>query len=223
MATVVSVMDRPGFQANTDVVVVVDPERHVLLWVPRDLWCSVIGDRISRAFALGGHPLLTAALAEHGIDALNGICVGREAVGAALAETTVRVPVDEPVEFWYPLSPEASIREGRRRISFEPPSEDLEGERIHWWIGARYRVRGAGSDLERIERQQTFVAALLRQGFDFGRFLDPDLPVLIAGADAIGDVSQVDADWRFETLGGLVPERIAGKLVLSRKPPPEES
>ena len=223
MATVVSVMDRPTFGANTDVVVVVDPEQAVLLWIPRDLWSSVIEDRINRAFARGGHELLTAALAEHGIDAGNGICVGREAVAAALAGVSVRVPVDEPLEFWYPLAPEAPIEEGRKQIRFEPPSEDLAGERIDWWIGARYRVHGAGSDLERIGRQQTFVAALLREGFDFRRLLDPALPVSISDAEAVDDVSQVRASWQLQTLGELVPETIAGMQVFTREPRLERS
>ena len=41
--------------------------------MPRDLWCEDLGDRINRAYELGGHAGLKAALAEHGIDAEHGL------------------------------------------------------------------------------------------------------------------------------------------------------
>jgi anionic cell wall polymer biosynthesis LytR-Cps2A-Psr (LCP) family protein len=218
MATVVSIMDRAEADANTDVIVVADPKRRSLLWIPRDLWSPLIENRVNRAFALGGHEGLRSALAGHGIDAEHGICLGRPAVAAALEGISVRVPVEARLEFWYPLAPEAPIEAGRKLVRFEPPEEELAGERIHQWIGARYRVEGPGSDLDRIRRQQTLLAALLRSGFDFGRVLDPALPVLISAAEAIAEISQVREDWCFETLAGLVPRLIDGKDVLTVPP-----
>jgi hypothetical protein len=43
MATVVSVMDRPSFEARADNIAIVDPWERTLTWVPRDLWCEGIG------------------------------------------------------------------------------------------------------------------------------------------------------------------------------------
>ena len=60
-------MDRSGWPANTDNIVVVDPAEQRFLWVPRDLWCEGVGDRINAAFGRGGHRGLVEALAEHDI------------------------------------------------------------------------------------------------------------------------------------------------------------
>jgi hypothetical protein len=40
---------------NTDIVVVAEPERKLLRWIPRDLWCARLGDRINAAFRHGRH------------------------------------------------------------------------------------------------------------------------------------------------------------------------
>src|SRR5215212_5544445 len=154
MATVIGVMDRDSFGANTDVIVLADSSARELLWIPRDLWCESLGDRVNRAFALGGHVGLSVALAEHGIAGEHSVCLLPAAVGSAFDGLEVEVPVDERIELWYPLAPQRSIKEGRKRVVFEPPVERLAGERLHQWIGARYGVARPGSDLERIRRQQ---------------------------------------------------------------------
>jgi anionic cell wall polymer biosynthesis LytR-Cps2A-Psr (LCP) family protein len=58
----VAVMDRDSWGANTDNLAVVDPHRRSVVSVPRDLWCTSVGDRINRAWAEGGAPRLIAAL-----------------------------------------------------------------------------------------------------------------------------------------------------------------
>jgi hypothetical protein len=216
MATAIGVMDRAGFDADTDVLVVVDPPLERLLWVPRDLWCERIEDRVNAAFKLGGHPLLIAVLAEHGLAVANSVCLDRRAAEAGLRGLTVEVPVSQRLEFWYPLAPQRPIEEGRKRVVFEPPAETLSGERIHQWIGARYRVAAPGSDLDRIGRQQVLVRALLRKGFGFGLFIAPDLPVRVSNPEAIEEIARVRPGWRFETLSNLEPVRIQGKEVLRR-------
>jgi hypothetical protein len=40
MPTVLGIMDGGGWAGNTDIVVVADPERKLLRWIPRDLWCD---------------------------------------------------------------------------------------------------------------------------------------------------------------------------------------
>ena len=218
MATVVSVMDRASFKANTDNIVVVDPEERRLTWVPRDLWCEEIGDRVSRAFALGEHDLILAALASHGISVQHSICLSREAVESGLEGATVMMPVRERLDLWYPLYPTGKIKEGRKRVAFEPPVARLSGERIHQWIGARYRVGAGGSDFQRIRRQHELVAVMLGDGFDFRRFLDSPEAVMVSSQDAIDEVSRVRAGWRFETVGGLEYARRDEKEVLVREP-----
>jgi hypothetical protein len=217
VATAVGIMDEPGLAARTDVLVVADPSVRRLLWVPRDLWCEGIGDRVNEAFRLGGASAVTGALAEHGIEADHVLCLGRELTAAALEGITVTVFVRERMEFLYPL-PGMTVPEGNRPIVFEPPAETLSGERIHEWLGARFKPRGGGSDLERIERQKLFLLALLESGFDFAAALraGPAGAISISSSDALAELGAIDAGWSLETLDGLVPAEIGGRQVLRR-------
>jgi len=214
MTTAVAVMDEAGLSGRTDVIVVVDPQGHRLLWVPRDLWCEQAGDRVNEMFRLGGAEGLIAALAENGVRVDHVLCLGRDATEAALEGAQVEVLVPERMEFLYPL-PGLTVPEGNRPVVFEPPVEVLEGERIHEWIGSRFKPRGApGSDLDRIERQKLLLVALLEAGFDFTRALRPGLSVSLSSPDALADLRGVRPGWGLETLGGLVAATIDGKQVL---------
>jgi len=222
VSTIVAVMDRAGFAANTDILVLAQPEARRLLWVPRDLWCDGLQDRLNGAYAAGGAARLIAALAEHDLAAQHCLCLSRAATEAALADARVIVPVPARMEFDYPLAPTRPIEDGSQRIAFDPPFAVLEGERIHQWLGAR-----GGSDLHRLERQKVFLRRLLERGFDFGQFLtNPDW-VQCSGPGVLAELAQVRADWAFETLPHLSPQRINGKLVLVRDvgtlPPPTAS
>jgi anionic cell wall polymer biosynthesis LytR-Cps2A-Psr (LCP) family protein len=216
MTTAVGVMDAPGFDANTDVLVLVDPQARRLLWVPRDLWCQSIRDRVNQAFALGGHEGIALALRDHGLEPDAIMVVARAAAERVLDGIAVEVEVPDPLEFWYPLDPRRPIEDGRKRIRFEPPAELLEGERLHQWIGARYRVHGPGSDLDRIRRQRILVTALLERSVEWGRALqDPD-EVAISGP-ALEELRLVDAGFSTATFADdAVPRTIDGKDVLVR-------
>jgi len=216
---VVAVMDRGEWGANADNIAVVYPRRRRVLVVPRDLWSERAQRRVNRTFAYGGHEGLLAALADNGIRARHCVCVRREATEAALDGASIVVPVPAPLRFWYPLEPQRFIWEGRKQIAFEPPSEVLEGERIHQWLGARYVVDGAGSDLERIERQKVFVRCLLEQGFDFRRFVADPRFVAVSHPKALRELAKVRASWRFDTLSELFPAVEGGAQVLRRHPP----
>jgi anionic cell wall polymer biosynthesis LytR-Cps2A-Psr (LCP) family protein len=215
-------MDRDGFDQRTDNIVVVQPARHRLLWVPRDVWCDQIGDRINGAFAQGGHEGLIAALASLGIPVDHSVCVPRRAVEHALAGITVAVPVEAPLRFWYPLTPTTAIQEGRKPVDFLPPGEDLHGERIHQWLGARHgREPGTrASDLGRIERQQVFVRALLRQRFDFAAVLRGPAEPSISHPAALDDVRRVRRWWRLAWTDD-VADRVLddGRQVLDLRSP----
>jgi anionic cell wall polymer biosynthesis LytR-Cps2A-Psr (LCP) family protein len=215
MTTVVAIMDRADWSANTDNLVVVQPSRRTLLWVPRDLWSVTIGDRVNTAFALGGHRSLIAVLAEHGIRVDHSICVRRDATERALSDLVVAVPVPRLLTFWYPLSPQAAIEDGRKLISFVPPSETLSGERLHQWIGARMEPRRAGgSDFSRISRQQVLLRALLSHGFDFRTVLADPESVRVSNALAIAEAGRVRPDWHFRVMSNVENTRIDGKAVM---------
>jgi hypothetical protein len=218
VSTVVTVMDRDGWDANTDVIVLVEPARRRLLWIPRDTWCPHLGDRVNAAFKRGGHRQLIPALAELGLRADHSVCLARPAIRQALRDASVRVPVARPLVLRYPLAPEQRIEDGEKLVRFDPPVETLEGERVHQWIGARFEAGRPSSDLDRIARQQVFVRALLELRFDFARAVaDPDW-VSTSGPTALDELRAVDPSWRFGTLTRLRPATIAGKAVLVRDP-----
>ena len=216
MATVVSIMDRSEWTANTDNIVVVDAQQQSLTWIPRDLWSPRLHNRVNAAFKLGGHPMLCAALVEQGFPAAESLCLLRDAVTDALRETSVLVPVEEHLRFWYPMAPDLEIEDGRKQVEFSPPTEELSGERIHQWIGARYAVTGPSSDLFRIARQQVLVRRLLEDGFDFTRALANPQSVSSTGASALDELREVRGDWRYEVIDDVVPEKIDGMAVLVR-------
>lgn len=212
MNVMVGITDRRGFDSNTDNLVLVRPGLRELLWIPRDLWCPALGDRINRAFGLGGHQALLAALAEHDLDADASVILSRDATEAALAPASVLVPIPVPMTFAYPLSPTARIEDGRKSITFRPPGEVLRGERIHQWIGAR-----GGSDLHRLERQKILLRRLLEQRFDFRTCLARPAWIRASTPMAIDALAAVNAAWRFDTFGPTIPETIDGRQVLVRR------
>lgn len=211
MSTIVGIMDRAGFEANTDNLVLVDPAVRQLLWIPRDVWCTVVGDRINAAFRKGGHRLLLDAVREHGLAAEHAIVFSRTATETLLARVAVMVPIPVRMTFSYPLVPTAPIEDGSKEIAFVPPAEILRGERVHQWLGAR-----GGSDLHRIERQKVFVRRLLETGYDFRQALADSQGYRQSDPAAVDDLARVRAAWTFATLGATEPAVIDGKQVLLR-------
>ncbi len=210
-------MDRSSWTARTDNIVVVDAEQQTLTWVPRDLWSPMLGNRINIAYQQGGHAMLLAALVEQGQAVDEGLCLLRDAVGNALRNVSVRVPVEERLRLWYPMEPEREIEDGRKLVEFNPPSEVLSGERIHQWLGARYAVDRSGTDFTRIRRQQVFVRQLIEDGFDFTRALADPALISMTSDGAPEELRQVRADWRHAVIDDVVPEKIDGKAVLVRR------
>jgi hypothetical protein len=211
MNIVVAVMDRAGFDANTDVLVLVEPAAERLTWIPRDLWCPSLHDRVNSAYRTGGPALLLAALAEHGLVAGHHLCLSRTATEAVLASVRVLVPVPARMEFEYPLTPTAPIEAGSKTIEFTPPMEVLQGERVHQWIGAR-----GGSDLHRLARQAVLLRRLLEQDFDFSAAVADPSSFAISDPVVLDELRTVRPTWTMETLGGAVPATIDGKQVLVR-------
>lgn len=216
-ATVVGVMDRDNWTARTDNVVVVDAKRRRLVWVPRDLWSDAVGDRINEAFAQGGHDLLEAAVREHGLPAESSVVLLRSGVERALEGLRVTVPVDRRRRYWYPLAPTLRLQDGRKLVCFDPPLEALSGERIHQWVGARRSADDPPPtlpDLDRIERQQVLVRALLEDGFAFAKALEDPALASIAGSRALDVLCAVRPTWDLGTHRRFQPAMVEGKMVL---------
>ncbi len=206
-------MDEDNWTSNTDVMVLVDLRRRRLTWVPRDLWSARLGNRINTAFAAGQ---LLPALADLGFPCDGALCLRRGATIAALAGVDVEVPVERPLDFWYPLTPTQPIQDGRKQVSFRPPSERLTGERVHQWIGARYAVTGHSADLYRLARQGVLLRALLQQGADFAKVLADPALVRMEGADPLPVLRQVTADWQMRVFRRVHGKTFAGRMVLVR-------
>jgi hypothetical protein len=220
VSTVVAVMDQPGPDANTDVIVVAHPGRRELLWVPRDLWSERYGCRVNGVFALRGGSALLRALGDLGIRARDWVCVPRDVSEAALAKVNVTVPVARPLRYWYPVDRERPIEKGRRVVAFDPPHERLVGPRVHEWLGARYGVGRYAGDIERIGRQQVFLRELLRGNPSPGDAFGPHRAKLsISSARALDELRLVDPGWRMTTVDDWAPETIEGQDVLVARPP----
>jgi anionic cell wall polymer biosynthesis LytR-Cps2A-Psr (LCP) family protein len=218
--TVIGVMDRDDWTARTDIVVVADARRRRLVWIPRDLWCDVVGDRINEAYARGGHELLRAAMREIGLPTEGSVVLLRSAVERAVSELRVTVPVERARRYWYPMSPTSRLEDGAKLVAFEPPQETLSGERIHQWIGARKSAETPAPrlpDLDRIERQQILIQRLLQEGFDFAKTLDDPARVAVSDARALAQLAAVRPDWALRTFSRVEPTTIDGKQVLTRR------
>jgi hypothetical protein len=221
MSVAVAVLDRDDPSACTDNIAVVDAGKALITWIPRDLWCECLQARINAAYGGGGAGQLIAALAEHGYPVEGVLVLFRAAAENALRDVTVEVPVDAALRFLYPMEPRARLEDGAKEVRFDPPAEILSGERIHQWLGARRVPGGAGSDLDRIRRQQVLLRRLLEDGFDFRTVLvDGDLQRW-TGPEAVRDeLRKVRSDWFFETFDDVVPRNIGGQSVLiSRRGP----
>jgi anionic cell wall polymer biosynthesis LytR-Cps2A-Psr (LCP) family protein len=219
-ATVVGIMDRDNWTANTDNIVIVDSRRRSLLWVPRDLWSPVVGDRINAAYSRGGHEAFQSALRELGLPVSASIVFLRSAVERALADLRITVPVTRTRRYWYPATPTSRIQDGAKLVVFEAPQETLEGERIHQWIGARRSADKPAPrlpDLDRIERQQILARRLLQERFAFSRVVEDPTLVSLSAPDALERVASVRADWTMRTLSDVEPVTIEEKHVLIRR------
>ena len=217
MSTVVGIMDRnEPPNARTDINVVVDPQNRTLTWVPRDIYSSLVKNRINAVFSTGGDDeIYRRAMTELGFPVDHSIIVWPETPNRVTTNLKLEVPVDQPMRYFYPLSPWAPIEDGRKEISFMPPAEILSGERIHQWLGARYEAgarRVKFPDLDRCGRQVVFLRRLLETEFDFSPLLDGKTR---ASSDkALSDVRQVDASWEMSVFDQVKEARIEKMQVL---------
>jgi hypothetical protein len=218
--TVVGIMDRDSWNARTDNIVVVDPRKRRLTWIPRDLWSAVADDRINEAFARGGHDVFQAAIRQIGLPARASLVVLRTAVERFLSGLRITIPVDRPRRYWYPMAPTLRLQDGAKLVGFDPPYDVLEGERIHQWIGARSSADTPAPrlpDLDRIARQQVFLRRLLEDGHDFAPVVADAALASVSDAGALDQLGRVRPDWDFRTFDRVEPRHIDGKHVLVRR------
>lgn len=217
MATVLGITDRDFWYAGTDNLVVVDPEKKTALWVPRDMWCAGIKNRVNVAYRDGQHDGLRRALDELGLRADYSVVALRSAAKRILDRVDVELPVTRLLRFRYPLVPDQPIEAGERVIEFRPPKERIFGEKVHWWVGARYcvNVPSESSDFSRIRRQIALLRKLIKDGFDFSSFVGED--VRVSDPRALDELRQVRGDWTFDMLDGVKDAVIRGMMVLIRK------
>ncbi len=218
MATVVGVMDERSLRGRTDVTVVVDPERKHLLWIPRDLWCEDLGDRVNRAFELRGHDGLKAALAEHGIAIDHGLVLSRAATERVIAGLDVMMPVARAsrLPFRKFRAGTSGRRSGRSASTRRRPGS-METS-IHDWLSGRYSSdRNEAGDLGRIRRQQLLLVVLLGERADLSGVLDAAERVRSELGSRAGDLAAVRTGWTCGTFGPLTPRRIDGKEVLTSR------
>jgi anionic cell wall polymer biosynthesis LytR-Cps2A-Psr (LCP) family protein len=212
---VVAVTDRRGWDGyRTDNLVVVDAWRRVLVWVPRDVWIPIVGDRINGAFLRGGFTALLGSLWYLGLPVTHGLVVNRAATERFADQLDVVVPVDHPLRFRYPIAPDRRLQDGAKIVEFEPPAARLTGERVHQWVGARYEVGRSGSDLRRVARQQVLLRVLLERGVSLEPVLDREDEIrrFRAPERVLG---QVDPGWAMRTLGPLRDLERGGASVLA--------
>lgn len=215
MAIVVGVQD---FNDNTDVIIVVDVENRSLTWVPRDLFSFLIHNRVNVSFAQGGHTLFQKVLNNLGFYVEASIIIPRHVCEIALKNASFHIPIERLSEYYYPLVQGQPIEAGKKVIYFSPPGEYLTGERIHQFIGARYRKNKSMyedlPDIERIQRQITFVKAMLKSNFDFYRFAHNDTTIL-GDINLFNQLKKVSADYHFKIYRNFQPVKINNMSVLA--------
>ena len=212
MNVVVGILDQCG---NTDNIVFVNTLERTLTWIPRDLYSFYIQDRVNAAYARGGHLLLVEVLKKLGFAANFSACVSNRMSRELLNNYKITVPVECLADYFYPIIPFEPIEAGKKIVSFRPPFETLEGERIHQFLGARFRVNDSDyvdlPDFERCSRQMLFLKQMLIEKFDFSFFLDKDI---FSDPKAIEFLSLVDANYEFKLYKNCRPVTMNKKSVL---------
>lgn len=198
--TCLVITDRDNWESCTDNIVVASTATKTLTWVPRDLWSPLLDAKINEAYRRGGHVLINRSLRNFGIDISDSIVMQPKALLPLIDRCLVFVPVDHKQEFWYPITRERPIEQGKKIVAFNPPKEAIYGERFHQWVGARTSAdTNAQDDLTRIKRQQLLISCLLGTNFDFS---DVDLSGVSFSTPGVwGDILNVTPDWDMVTFG----------------------
>jgi hypothetical protein len=203
-------MDRNYWLARTDVVVICDSAKKLIYWLPRDLYCARIKNRLNTAYAKGKDTLVMECLNDIGITVKYCVCILPHLINENIiniGEINISIPITR--NFYYPLHRQAPIEKGKRLITFTAPNEILAGERIHEYIGARYLAdkvpqqdnhipRPYFSDFDRIRRQQKLLKTLLKNKYNF--LYKDEENIRGINAEVIEILSNIDQYWRIEIM-----------------------
>ncbi|SDS79281.1 LCP family protein [Corynebacterium timonense] len=175
-----------------------------LVSIPRDSYVEVPGygyDKINAAFSYGGPALLTATVeqatglrvdryAEIGMGGLAGVV---DAVGGV--DICVAEPIDDPLA----------------NISLQPGCQRMDGPTALGYVRTRATALG---DLDRVQRQREFMAALIDRVFSPAVLLNPlHLVRLVSAAPRVVTVNTDDHIWNLARIplalrGGLTTETV---------------
>jgi anionic cell wall polymer biosynthesis LytR-Cps2A-Psr (LCP) family protein len=217
---VITIMDRNEWTSNTDIIILVNPSKKELTWIPRDMYVKEIDHRINAAYRMGRDKLLFESLKSINYDASYNLCILPNAINDFFNQIEeIKVPVDFDRSFFYPLHRHQPIENGKKIIEFKAPFETLKGDRFHEWIGARYgAVPNAkySSDFDRIRRQQTLVKEILKTKKNSIKSYD-ETSIKGLNNEIIEVLQNIDDSWTFKMTGKIVCTRINNKSVVVYK------
>ena len=216
---ILGVMDRNSWDDRTDILILINPEKKIIEWIPRDLYSSIINDRINLAYAKGKGELLLKCLNDLNIFAKYCICVLPLCFDENIKKIdNIDVEVTNNMSFYYPLHRHEEIEKGKKIINFNSPFENLKGDRFHEWIGARYRINNDSKfkpypDFDRIRRQQILLKCLLKIKYNF---IYSEDNVKGINDEVLILLKKMDNTWLIKeiTENDYVPKTIDNKSVL---------
>lgn len=162
---------------RTDAIMLVhisgDRESVQVMSIPRDSWVPIPGygeAKINAAFSFGGPSLMIET-----VEQLTGVRVDHFAIAdfesfAALTDDLGGVEITLPDGM------------DSRGVRFDPGTYTLTGEQALVYVRERYAlIRG---DFDRVQRQQNWMRAILRESFDDGALTNPFLLTSLLGTAA---------------------------------------
>lgn len=115
MSIVVCVMDRNGYNNNTDIIVIVDSEKKSIYWIPRDLYSPRIKRKINAAYCKVGPNGLKNCLKDLNIYVKECVCLLPLFIEQAIKIINkIIVPVEENEKYYYPLHRHKPIEKGKK-------------------------------------------------------------------------------------------------------------
>lgn len=203
------VMDRDSWFARTDVIIICNPDKKLLYWLPRDLYCTRICNRLNTAYQKGQDTLVIECLNDVGIAIKHCICILPILINENIMKIgEINIPIGQTRRYFYPLHRHKPIEEGKRLITFTAPNEILTGDRIHEYIGARYaaddhfkpsiKIPSHYPDFDRIRRQQNLLKHLLITKYVF-HYAD-EKNIRGVNESVIQILKMLDDSWQIETI-----------------------
>jgi hypothetical protein len=216
---ILGVMDRNSWNARTDILILINPEKKIIEWIPRDLYSSTINNRINMAYSKGQEELLLKCLNDLNIFAKYCICVLPLCFDENIKKIdNIDVPVTNNMSFYYPLHRHEEIEKGKKIINFNPPFENLKDDRFHEWIGARYIINNVNvipyPDFDRIRRQQILLKCLLNIKYNF---IYSEDNVKGINDEVLILLKKIDDTWIIKEIkeSNYIPQKIKGMSVLT--------